>query len=90
MNEKALKITEAEKQYKGKEWYDGEPWSKITKVVPLAYKTKSYFILLIGKTHDYDVVAIIDRFTGENMIPFRCRPADSIDDAIDVAMEMLG
>ena len=35
------------------------------------------------------VEAIIDRSNGENVIAGKCRPADNMTDAVDVALEML-
>lgn len=84
-----MKHSEAQAKWLGTEWYEGKPWSRITRVVPASKSGCRFFILLIGTTGDYDVVGIMDRDTGENRIPGRCRPADSIDDAVDVAMEML-
>ena len=37
----------------------------------------------------YYVEAVIDRNTGENLIPGQCRPCDDKNDAIDVALEMI-
>lgn len=36
----------------------------------------------------WDVVGIIDRETGENIAEDRCRPAYTLEDAGDVALEM--
>lgn len=85
-------IKEIKEQYIGKP-YDTDRYSVITKVVSAKmYGGEAVCILLSGSYSKwgggYWVEAVIDRATGENLIPQRNRPADTIDDAIDVALEM--
>lgn len=77
------------------ETYKGKPFgdSKWADVITTISFHGDLAILLSGhydpNEAGYDIEAVIDRNTGENLIPGRCRPCDDKSDAIDVAYEMM-
>lgn len=84
-----MTIKEIKAQYIGKRFNEDDKWSVITKAVSVKQNDGTGTVaLLSGTTGCYDVRAIIDRKSGANLIPSRVRPADSLSDAVDVAMEM--
>lgn len=75
--------------YLGKRFNPNDPWSVVTKVVSVIQGDGTpTAVILSDTTSNYEVEAIIDRRSGANLTPNRSRPADSIADACDVAMEM--
>lgn len=74
--------------YKGK-WYGGK-WGDIVTTIVFH---EDFAILLSGRYNPneagYDIEAVIDRNTGENVIEGHSRPCDDKVDAIDVALEMM-
>lgn len=75
--------------YLGKRFNPDDPWSVVTKVVSVIQGDGTpTAVILSGTTSEYEVEALIDRRSGANLTPNRSRPADSIADACDVAMEM--
>lgn len=84
-----MTIKDIKAKYIGKRFNDNDRYSVVTKAISVKQNDGTgTVVLLSGGTGDYDIEAIIDRKSGENLIPDRSRPADSIADAIDVAMEM--
>lgn len=84
-----MTIKEIKAKYIGKRFNDSDKWSVVTKVVSVKQNDGTgTVVLLSGSTGDYDIEAILDRKSGINLIPNRSRCADSISDAVDVAMEM--
>jgi len=75
--------------YKGKKFGDSK-WADEVKTIVFH---EDLAILLSGHYDPwgggYDVEAVIDRNTGENLIPGQSRPCDDKSDAIDVACEMM-
>lgn len=84
-----MTIKDIKVKYIGKRFNENDPWSVVTKAISVKQSDGTgTVVLLSGTTGDYDIEAIIDRKSGKNLIPSRTRPASSIEDAIDVAMEM--
>ncbi len=91
----ALTQKQVKEMYQGKKFGDKYPETITTIVFDRKYAARGLYvaILLSGRYEaewsGYDVEAIIDMETGENLIPGRCRPCYSRDDALNVASEML-
>ena len=84
-----MTIKDIKAKYIGKRFNADDGYSVVTKAVSVRQNDGTCTVVLLsGSTGDYDIEAIIDRKSGENLIPDRSRRADSIVDAIDVAMEM--
>ena len=75
--------------YKGKRFNENDEYSVISTI---AFHD-NFAVLMSGAyspiESGYDVEAVIDRETGKNLIEGRKRPAESKEDAIDVALEMM-
>jgi hypothetical protein len=74
--------------------YKGRPFHDMNDDVITQIVFDGDIAILVSGSYDpyqagYYVDAIIDRNTGSNLIPGRCRPCDDKDDAVDVAYEML-
>lgn len=87
-------IKDIDAMYKGKMYVSGEFEERITKIVHSEYRDgRKISILCSGEfkrdESGYYIEAIIDRASGKNLIPDRCRPAENTTDIIDVAWEML-
>ena len=84
-----ITVKAIKESYLGKRFNSNDPWSVVTKVVSVIQRDGTpTAVILSGTTSNYDVEALIDRRSGANLTPNRSRPADTIADACDVAMEM--
>lgn len=84
-----MKIKAIKEQYVGKRFNEDDSLSVIRCVVSIRQSDGRDTVALLSKSNGYyDVEALIDRDSGENLIPDRTRPADSIADSKYVAMEM--
>ena len=69
---------------------DKRGFGGVEKAKKFEYEGKKYYVIVVKDAYGYfDVCAIADADTGENMIPDRARPCDNMADAVDVACEML-
>lgn len=69
---------------------DKRGFGGVEKAKKFEYEGKKYYVIVVKDAYGYsNVCAIADADTGENMIPDRSRPCDSMADAVDVACEML-
>lgn len=69
---------------------DKRGFGGVEKAKKFEYEGKKYYVIVVKDAYGYfDVCAIADADTGENMIPDRARPCYNMTDAVNVACEML-